>query len=511
MARCPVTPILLAILDVVATASPVFAADPTPAVTARVARPDEQGRRLLALFEGTRAHDPAAALAAWTHATGGQGGPGKPIRAVIAALNPAMIGESRVFDGAELAFGLDPATNRLRWRARLPSDDGTLNALAEALVLTDGAVEEPLDGAKVLRLGRVGSPVAAQAPLGLALASSRDWLQIAMNPVAVPTASEARNGLNLQLNPAGLRALTSVPGRRAATAVDALGFREAFGWLSLESDTLHFDLRASPGPGDRCGRGLDPGWLDVIPSRGVLAAGAIALDGAETSLAWAFAVLDRIDRSDPARAGLAPLRTRLNLMAAVAGVRPEVDLWPNLRGLTVALLDDGRGKIGGGVAALHTVDSDAAARVSETVLPRLSALYVRPGAKAVTVRSLPSVAGKPVEASVRGSCVLVGWGEGSLGRVFEAQDDPGRSAGRAIRAAWDGPAPQRAGAIWPGRWRSVAAPGSPLALALEEAPPIVWSGRTDGAASRDVLTWSGLHGIVDRWLERLPLERPPHP
>ena len=33
----------------------------------------------------------------------------------------------------------------------------------------------------------------------------------------------------------------------------------------------------------------------------------------------AFALADRVDRADPSRAGVAPLRTRFNLLAAAAG------------------------------------------------------------------------------------------------------------------------------------------------------------------------------------------------
>ena len=45
-------------------------------------------------------------------------------------------------------------------------------------------------------------------------------------------------------------------------------------------------------------------------------------------------------RADPAGAGLALLRTRLNLPAVAAGVKPEVDLWPHLRGVSACILAD---------------------------------------------------------------------------------------------------------------------------------------------------------------------------
>ena len=54
----------------------------------------------------------------------------------------------------------------------------------------------------------------------------------------------------------------------------------------------------------------------------------------------AFTLADRIERADAARAELAPLRVHINLLAGTAGVRPEVDLWPHLTGVTACLLGD---------------------------------------------------------------------------------------------------------------------------------------------------------------------------
>src|SRR5262245_37413601 len=48
-------------------------------LTVRLVRPEDQGGRLIGLFRGSRAPDPAAALAAWKHATGGRGSLGKPL------------------------------------------------------------------------------------------------------------------------------------------------------------------------------------------------------------------------------------------------------------------------------------------------------------------------------------------------------------------------------------------------------------------------------------------------
>ena len=54
--------------------------------------------------------------------------------------NPEMIREWRTLDDSDLVVGLDPADGHLRWFATVPRDDGTLSALATAIVLTDERV-----------------------------------------------------------------------------------------------------------------------------------------------------------------------------------------------------------------------------------------------------------------------------------------------------------------------------------------------------------------------------------
>jgi hypothetical protein len=115
----------------------------------------------------------------------------------------------------------------------------------------------------------------------------------------------------------------------------------------------------------------------------------------------------------------------------------------------------------------------------------------------------------PVEAAARGASVWIGWGEGVLGESLEAAGHHQRSAGALIRSSWGASAPQRAGAFWPGRTDQLIAPGSPLARALNDAPPVVWQGRIDGPVARDEVVWNGLRGVVRRWLDALPLEPPP--
>jgi hypothetical protein len=509
---------IVAVLAVALTAgrAPARADDaPAPgALTVRGVRPEEQGERLLGLFRGARAPDPAAALAAWKHATAGRASLGKPLEAAIAVLNRPMLTELRNLHGARLDLGFEAGTGRVRWRAVVPGDDGSIAALASALALTDGACEEPIGEVAVLRLGPPGAAVAAQRPGRLALASARDGLRLALDEPDPPVdADDPGPGWHARLDPAGLRGLPSVAGRRLAEAFDAVGCREARGWLALDDETLTLRVTAALDPRPWGKASLDPSWLDMVPASGALAAASVALDTTPEGLEAAFGALDRVERADPARAGVAPLRTRLNLVAAAARVRLEADLWPALKGLTAAVLVDDAGELTGAIVALHATDPAAADRIAGEVLPRLASAIVRAGKPSDPrpdgAQPLGAVDGKAVIAATRGRNVLIGWGDGSLDAALGALDRPARSAGPLVRSGWGASPPQRAGAFWPGRLRRVAPPGSPLSRGLAGAPPIVWEGRTEVGSARDLVRWANLRGVVRRWLDALPLDPPP--
>ncbi len=154
---------------------PARGSDAPPALTVRLVRPDLQGERLLALFQGSRSPHPASALAAWKRAT--RGNLGKAREALIALLNPAMVPELKALDEATLVLRFDPGAGHARWHAIVPHDDGTVSALATALVLTDGTSAPALGITSVDRLGPPGAPLIARAPGVLALAGSREDLE----------------------------------------------------------------------------------------------------------------------------------------------------------------------------------------------------------------------------------------------------------------------------------------------------------------------------------------------
>ena len=195
-------------------------------MTIRLVRPDRQCERLIGLFRGSRAAHPAAALASWRRTASGREGLGKAAEAAIALLNPAMEREYRTLRDAEIGLGFGPAEGEVRWRVRVPGDDGTFAAVATALALTGGGSDPPLDGVAVDRLGPPGAPLMARSPEMLALAGTRDELRAALEEVplggAGPDAIDS--GWIVRLDPAALRMSGSPRRRRAADLLRATGF-----------------------------------------------------------------------------------------------------------------------------------------------------------------------------------------------------------------------------------------------------------------------------------------------
>jgi hypothetical protein len=224
-----------------------------------------------------------------------------------------------------------------------------------------------------------------------------------------------------------------------------------------------------------------------------------------------------VDRADPARAELAPLRTRLNLLAVARGVRLEADLWPLLRGVTAAALVDPQhpGRTGGALLALHADRPEDAERILQRVVAPLASLIGgrKPDAGAKT-RALGRLSGRPVEAASQGATVLIGWGDGALDSALRSMDRPEESAAASLEAVADGRALGRAGVYWPGR---LALPikgydaASPLAAVLSEGPPVVWRGGEEGDRAWDLVRWPDLRRLVARFLERIPQAPPDVP
>jgi hypothetical protein len=475
--------------------------------------------QVLALFRGTRAPHPAAALSAWKRAVGPGASLGKPWEAAIAAFNPGIAAELRTIDQAEMVLTFDPDGGAAHWFAGIPHDDGTFASLATALVLTDGGREPPLEGigVPVDRLGPPPWPLAARTADRFALADSRAGLRQALGPPHIPTQNRARkaeivapeSGWLIEVDPEGLGWSGRLPRRRLAEALRGLDCTRLSAWAGLDGETLALNatLRLEV-PLPPAGA-VDPAWLDGLPDERLLAVFTAAIDPRAAAWERGFALADRIERADPTHAGVAPMRTRINLLAASLKVHPEVDLWPHLRGLTVAILTDPAGVVDGGLVFLHTENPESAGRIADVIVPALAPLLglrVPPVAVAQPgeLRRLGELRHRSVGVCHRGATVRLGWGEPALGAILA---EPTSAALQKLLLR-DRHPPQRFAAFWPGRMGAARILAAPVAAALAEAQPIFWSGHNEPPGTREVIRWPGLHDLVRRLLEQLPLDPP---
>ncbi len=467
---------------------------------------------------------------------------------MIALFNPEMIPEWRIMHATEVGFGIRAADGKPRFYAIVPHDDGTLAAVITADRLAGGPVEPPLvDLGKTLaveRLGASGATLATQVGSAVIVAGSRDDLKLALRRLAhrVGPGSGAARASGEEPADSAVRfdfdpALLETPGadhltlRRAVTLLRGLDRGSFHGNLALRDDRLDLGVSSHAIPGAQPGRAsapamVDPAWLGWVPAATTL--GLVSLATPSDASFWdsVFSLADRVDRADPAHAETAPLRSRINLFAAGAGVRLEADLWPHLRGVTAALQRDREvpARVRGALLVLH-VDSDAnARRLATNIVPRLVALAhgKKPAAMQVlnrppgTTINLGQLSGRSLLVTDRGLNVLVGWGDG----VLEAALDAGSTAEHSVAALCTGwtkngkSAPQRVGAIWPARCWSPALGGDRPTLAwnaLADGPPAIWWGWDEQNTSHDSVQWSGLRGLVHRFLDRIPLDAPPVP
>ncbi len=513
--------IVMGVMAGLALISAIPARGETPEVPAslifRLVRPDLQLQQILSLFDGARFSNPAAALAAWRRAEPARNRLGKGPEALIAAMNPAMVPELRLLDGAEVSLGFPPDRDEVTWSAIVPEDDGTFAAMAIALALTDGEHLPAIGSASVDRIGPPGSPLMASAEGGVALAGDRERLRLALkhleeNGHGPPKSIES--GVQVRLEPETLDDSGPILLRRLAAALNAADCQGLDGLARLDGETFVLDVTgryATPLPS---GGAVNPRWLDVFPTQKTLGAVALTINPGDEAWDLAFSIADRIVKADPAQAGSAPVRVRLNLLARAVGVHPEADLWPHLRGLSAGITVDDSGELDGAILALHTADAAAASRMARELIPRLIAAFgpanAPPGPVAAEgVLSFGAVAGRSLNLATREATVLVTWGDGLLAACQKAQDHPEtHSAGAAIRQALAPPLSQRVGAFWPGRLGQSIPEDVPLTEALNNSAPVLWQGTTEGATTHDTIRWGELRGVVSRFLDHLPAEEP---
>jgi hypothetical protein len=466
------------------------APQPTPAdaISVRFVRPREQGERFLALFRGLRFPHPAAALAAYRRAKKGDSGLGKAAEAGIAIVNTDMVAELETLDGAVIEWGWDPA-GRAFWDASIPHDDGTFAAAATAMVLTGGASEPNFD-----RLGpQPDAAVAAVTPSGFVLASSAAALDRARAVCAatVETPKPIESGVIVHASPQNLLA-KGVPlnTRRIGEAFAGAGINDVSATVALGGETLVASIVSrTTSPPRRQLPAIDPKWFATAPTERTLLAFALAIDPDPSAWDSAFAIADRVEKADPTRAGVAPLRLRLSLIAGAAGLRPDVDLLPILTGISGAVTVDAAGRPDGALVALHVKSAADAARLRDEVAPRV-VRAMKGKATVADGRLLVEIGGQSLAIAARGDTLRLSWGPHApavVPKVGTIEIGEGMTVSRYV-------------ALWPGRLAQVGLP---------EAAPIVWVGGRGAAEYRDKITWSGLRATIAAILDRLPSDPPP--
>ena len=462
-----------------------------PAVTVRLDRPDEQARRVIALFDGTAAPHPAAALAQWKRATGGTRTLGKSTEALIAAFNPGMADELRAFDRAAFQMAFPEETGTPRWNATIPADTShLLAALATAMALTDGGPEPPLGPFQVDRLGpNPDGILMAHDGSRVILGHDLDDLRQGRNYLNDSPTTGQSSGIRVSLSPERFGRLSSLTAQRLVEAARGLALTRIDLSAAIQGETFLIETTGQssrPFPDDG---GIDPSWLDLPSADRAIAVVAWKFDRSADGLDRLLGVLDRIVKADPAKAKAAPARTRLNLLALGVGVRPEVDLWPKLAGVSACVVGDLDETLTGVVVALHAVDEPSAERLASHVVPNLARVAGRKGAG----RGI--VAGRRLIVTRQGKSVIVTWGE-----VAESSKQDWRLGD--VR-------PSRLLLVRPDRIPGLAPPGSPLAAGLAALPPIVWEGGQRNGLVIDRVRVEGLKRALRAFLETLPQQPAP--
>lgn len=528
--------------------------DESEAIVVRFVQPDHQAAEVMRLFQHARWDSPAAVAAAWKRSAPASAQLSKPAEAVIAVFNREMAGEWHALDGTELRAGIDARTGAFAWAVTIPHDDGTVAAAITAMRLSypeDQAIESAGHRWPVARLGRPGLPLACQDGPLIVVASSRELLGHAMEqahtappsprqPASSPSAMTS--GTHFVITPDRFTASGKAPlwERRVVTAVRESGCRRVEGMASLDHSTLRLDVTsrfdeedAGAGASARTSpRAIDLRWLEEVPSANLAAALVLAIDPDPRGWDRAWALADRVDRADPSRAAAAPLRSRLNLLAAAAGIQLEADLRPHLRGLTAwANVDPAHpGGVLGAVVTLHLDDGAVAERIVRQAVPRIKRLLggnadqgglgrdQDPAARPANggpddPPCIGMVARRQLRVEARGRSIRVSWGDVPL------STGPGRppfAAGfsngpQTIPMAGAEALPSRVILLWPGRIAQLVDGSRQPSLAeriLADDPGVVWRGWSERGHERDLLTWSGLDERVRKFLDALPLAEP---
>jgi hypothetical protein len=492
------------------------------AMSLRLIRPDHALETLLGLFDQTAVKSPAAALARWRAATGRAEVLDKTAQAVIAVLNPEMARELAALDGASAHFRLD-ADGTLQWHLAIPRDDGAFAAFATATALTEGGAEAPLEpsGAQVDRLDRDGRVLSARLGSSLVFGSSRLELASGLKEISLPPKSPPVHDHPCwiaEIDPAALQTARQEPLRTVAAILHALAATSLYAEGALETDVLSVRFQTNlAGAAASCAP-VRAEWLQPVPDHAA-GAFALALDRSGEVVSALYRLGDALQKPRAPGERPAPLRTRVNTLAAAAGLFPELELWPRLDGVS-GWLALGRDKVVDSCAIfLHFHDTRSAealahrltaraALLLKTTGPPQSTLYPKRAGTLATGKVVATLHGRPVGILLRGATLAVTWGEGALASTRASWQGETPRAFPEIEKVIAARRPQRLAAIWPGRL--LAGSRGTLRLAVETAP-ILWSGTTNGAALDDWIEWSNLRATVKAVVDALPPLPGPEP
>ena len=483
-----------------------------PALVVRFEKPAILFERVIGLFRGSLAADPATALANWKRATKGQTSLGKGTEAAITVFNPAMVGELKTLDEAGLVvdFSVDGA---LHWSFAVPKDDGTFAAFTTALALTDGQAEPPLGAMSVDRLGKPGSSLMGREGDLVVVADSRAAMIVGRDAIRRRNfAVDLGGSVQGRFRASGMARSSRLDARRCGAALSGLGFTQGIFAAAVTEHQAWLIVRRFRPSADGAVH-LEPDWFADVPA-GVSLTFSIAIDARPAAWDRIFDAVDRVEKADPANAGRSPVRTRMGLLARVAGLDLETDLWPNLRGVTAFVI--GPATEPRGVAlALHVANDATARMLRDRFLPRLArSLRLDPAAGPLAKRSaraLADVRGQTVWVSTDAErTVWVGWGEEAV---------PARVVGVRRARLFDGSSKAwsdemrtfgRRGWIWPSRL-GLAPRGSPLEAALAASEPLRWEGTNKVDEATDSFFWDHPERTVSRFLELIPQQPAPAP
>ncbi len=490
------------------------------AIQLRFVRPERQFSRLLSFFEGEGAGDPAQLLASWRRAVRNPDVLGKVEQALLASLNPQMVREWQLLDGAGLSV-LFSETGALRWYLAIPTDDGTLGALATALALTDGQAEPPLAGlgASVDRLGHANAPLLAQDGGKVVVGATRDDLLAGIAFLADKQAllppTEVETGVVIKLSSKGLRFDTSDPWHSIARLMHVFRVDDLTAVVSLHDEGFNCESRTpSDAPERPMNERFDRAWLNGIPADASIAF-AFALDREGRTVNAGFEAIDALlpKRQEPGARPSATLRTQFNLLANARGVFPELQLWPRIRGISGYVWVD-EGSPTSALLSLHAADSASAKAIALRVLPNLArpflnAIEPKNGVKEAEPQmiTLGEFQGGRVSIATREETVLISWGD----RTFELSPRKHEEAAglqlQGLSESFNANGTHHLVVIWPDRLplSSVGVGvGTPLKRALVGGPPIVLVGRFEKGELRHCVDWRGARRFVRELKAILP-------